>query len=215
MFRRTFSLTVLAVFAAASLSGQTSGEPKYPRFDFTPQAGYRTDISFPIEPHVQGTNPQLVLDASPSYGFAFGYRIHEDDVVEFRWATQHSTGHFENADLPPFGGHLSLNQFHGDFSHEYLIEGWAKWARPFVMLSAGATHFSASSTTSLTRFSFGIGGGMRFYLGNHLGFKVQAEWLPVVMDPTGTVVCGSGCTIRVGGTTSSQAEATAGPLLRF
>jgi hypothetical protein len=60
------------------------------------------------------------------------------------------------------------------------VEDWASWARPFVMGSAGATHVSSSTNINFTRFSFGIGGGVRLYASRHLGFKIQAEWLPVL-----------------------------------
>ena len=206
-----FVLTI-AVFSSVPLCGQESDQ-KEPRFDFTPQGGYRTAVSFSIQPHVQGTNPRLVLEANPSYGFAFGARIHGDDMVEFRWMKQDSSGHFEEADLTTSLPKLTLNQFHGDFSHEYLVEDWAKWARPFVMLSVGATHISGSTT--FTRFSFGVGGGIRFYPQRHFGFKVQAEWLPILVDPYGAVVCGAGCVVQVGGTVSSQGEVSAGPIFRF
>ena len=58
-------------------------EPKPLRFEFTPFLGYRTSMSFPVEPHVIGMNPRVVLDASPSYGVSFGMRLkNEDDLVE-------------------------------------------------------------------------------------------------------------------------------------
>lgn len=172
-------------------------------------------MSFPIQPSVTGTNPRVVLDATPSYGFAFGVRLHEDDVVEFRWARQDSHAHFEDAFPGSLTRTATLNQFHGDFSHEYMIEDWKSWARPFVMLSVGATHVSGSPVTSFTRFSFGIGGGIKFFKGRHLGFRVQAEWLPVLLNPYGVAVCGAGCVVHIGGTLSSQGEVAVGPLIRF
>jgi len=108
-----------------------------------------------------------------------------------------------------------LDQFHGDFSHEPLIEDWVSWARPFVLASIGATRVSSSTNINFTRFSFGIGGGVRFYASRHLGFKIQAEWLPVFVDPHVAFICGSGCIVRVGGTLRSQGEVFAGPILRF
>jgi hypothetical protein len=108
-----------------------------------------------------------------------------------------------------------LDQFHGDFSHEPLVEDWPSWAKPFVIASIGATHVSRDASISFTRFSFGIGGGIRLYASRHLGFKIQAEWVPVVVDPQVAFVCGSGCIVHVGGTASSQGEVFAGPILRF
>ncbi len=213
--RRIGSLGMAALLILPTLAAQQMGEAKSLRFDLTPQVGYRTAISFPIDPHVSGTNPRVVLDASPSYGFAFGFRLHEDDVIEFRWARQDSHSHLEGTDLTSIRQHMTLNQFHGDFSHEYVVEDWKAWARPFVMLSVGATHIAGIGSASFTRFSFGAGGGVRFYMSRHWGFKIQAEWLPVFVDPHGTVLCGIGCVVHVGGTASSQGEATVGPLFRF
>ena len=189
---------------------------KIPRFDFTPFIGYRTSMSFPLDPHVTGTNPRVVLDASPSYGASLGMRLRaEEDLVEIRWARQDSYVHAEDITPQPPRQRVILDQFHGDFSHEPFVEDWASWAKPFVMASIGATHVSSSTNINFTRFSFGIGGGIRFYAGRHFGFKIQAEWLPVYANPYVAFICGSGCIVHVGGTLSSQGEVLAGPILRF
>jgi hypothetical protein len=83
------------------------------------------------------------------------------------------------------------------------------------MLSVGATHVSNRTDFSFTRFSFGIGGGVRFYPTRHVGFKIQAEYVPVLVDPQATVVCGGGCIVHVGSTLGSQGEVFVGPLFRF
>ena len=191
------------------------GSVKKLRFDFTPFAGYRTIMNIPIEPHVSGLNPSILLDAGPSYGASFGYWIREDDLVELRWARQSSHIHSVDVALQPPRQSLVIDQFHGDFSHEYLVEDWAEWARPFVMGSVGATHASGVNNLNFTRFSFGIGGGIRFYPSRHLGFQIQAEWLPAVMDPQIAFVCGPGCVVNVRAALSSQGEVIIGPVLHF
>jgi hypothetical protein len=207
---------LLTIAFPSALSAQQQPEPKPLHFDFTPFIGYRTSMSFPVEPHVTGMNPRVVLDASPSYGVSFGVRLkNEDDLVEIRWARQDSYVHAEDITPQPPRQRVILDQFHGDFSHEGLIEDWPSWAKPFVLASIGATHVSSSTNINFTRFSFGIGGGVRFYASRHLGFKIQAEWLPVVMDPNVAFICGSGCIVHVGATASSQGEVLAGPILRF
>jgi hypothetical protein len=209
-------IVMLLIALPSTLSAQQQPEPKPLRFDFTPFIGYRTSISFPVEPHVTGTNPRVVLDASPSYGVSFGMRLtNEDDLVEMRWARQDSYVHGEEITPQPARLRVILDQFHGDFSHEAPIEDWASWARPFVLASVGATHVSGNPSISFTRFSFGIGGGIRFYASRHLAFKIQAEWLPVFVDPNVAFICGSGCIARVGGTASSQGEVFLGTILRF
>ena len=197
------------------LSAQQQSEPKPLRFDFTGYVGYRTSMSFPVEPHVTGTNPRVVVDANPSYGASFGVRLREGDLVEARWARQDSFVHSEDITLQPVRLRMILDQFHGDFSHEPFVEDWPSWAKPFVLASVGATHVSGGANLNFTRFSFGIGGGIRFYASRHFGFKIQAEWLPILAAPQVTFICGGGCVIHAGGTAASQGEVLAGPILRF
>src|SRR6476660_4976879 len=209
-------IVMLLIGLPSALSAQQQPEPRPLRFDLTPFIGYRSSISFPVEPHVSGMNPRVILDASPSYGVSLGMRLaNEGDLVEMRWARQDSYAHAEDI-TPQLPRHrVILDQFHGDFSHEATIEDWASWARPFVLASVGATHVSASTNISFTRFSFGIGAGIRFYASRHLGFKIQAEWLPVLVDPHVAFICGSGCIVHAGCTASSQGEVFVGPILRF
>jgi hypothetical protein len=214
--QRWFCVVRLALFLISPiLAAQEPTEPKYPRFDLTPLLGYRTSMSFPIEPHVQGTNPRVVFDAKASYGFAFGMRIHEDDVIEVRWARQDSHTHVEDVSGISFRQRVTLDQLHGDFTHEFFMEEWPAWARPFIMGSVGGTHVSGSASTAFTRFSFGLGGGIKFFQGQHLGLRIQAEWLPVLVSPNATAICGGGCVVHIGGTLSSQGEVTIGPIFRF
>ena len=206
---------MLLIAVVPSPRAQEQPEQKPLHFDLTPFIGYRTSISFPINPHISGTNPAVILDANPSYGVSFGFRLHEDDVIEMRWSRQDSYVHAENINPQPPRQRVLLDQFHGDFSHEYSLEELPKWTKPFVMAGVGGTHLSGGSDINFTRFSFGIGGGIRVYASRHLGFKVQAEWVPVFVDPHVAFVCGGGCVIHVGGTLSSQGEVFVGPLLRF
>ena len=82
--------------------------------------------------------------------------------------------------------------------------------------SVGVTHASGSDGgANFTRFSFGIGGGLRFYATRHVGFKVQAEWLPVVIDPQVAFVCGGGCVVHVGASVANQGEVIVGPVFHF
>ena len=141
--------------------------------------------------------------------------LHEDGLVEIRWARQDSCVHREDILPQPPRQRVILDQFHGDFSNEPFVEEWPHGVKPFVTASVGSTHVSGSTNSNFTRFSFGIGVGIRFYASRHFGFKIQAEWLPVFADPHVAFIGGSGCLVHVGGTVRSQGEVLSGPLLRF
>ena len=204
----------LVALSPALRAQQQQPTPKPLRFDFTPFIGYRSSVSFPIEPHVSGMNPRIVLDHSASYGASFGVRLEEDGLVEVRWTRQGS--HIQSEDLSPAipRQHVTLDQFHADFSREYIVDDRRPWVRPFALLGVGATHVS-SAAGNFTRFSLGAGGGVRFYPTRHVGFKIQAEWVPVFVDTHVAFVCGGGCVVHLASSLASQGEVLAGPILRF
>jgi hypothetical protein len=185
------------------------------RLDVTQLVSYRTRMSFAIQPMVPGTNPRVVLDGSPSYGLAVGVHIRKEDLMELRWSRQVSYTEIQGGGSVPSQGRMILNQFHCDFSHEYAIQHHAPWLRPFIIGGVGATNFSSKVNSGSTYFSAGLGGGVKLFVGRHLGFRIQAEWLPTFADTYGNAVCGSGCVVHFGGTLGSQAEISVGPVFHF
>ena len=212
-------LLLFVLLYPLTVSSQTANDEQKPikplRFDVTPLIGYRTIITFPTGQDVQHQGFGLILDAKPSYGVAVGMRLDEEDLIEFRWARQYSYVHLEGA-APSPNERVVLDQFQGDFTHEYILENWSPKARPFVMGSFGATRIADGANNSFTRFSFGLGGGIKFYFTRHLGWRIQGEWLPIVVSPeVGSFVCGGGCVVHLSITAVSQGEIVSGPLFRF
>jgi len=196
------------------LQAQDADEVKFRRFDFTPLVSYRGGMNFPIEPNLQGSTPKVVLNASLAYGIAFGVRIREDDVIEFRWTRQNSYARVQDAAVISPSAPVRLDQFHCDLSREYVPRRWPS-LRPFILGSVGATSISEGSNGVSTRLSVGIGGGVKVFVSRHVGFRMQAEWLPIFTDPQGTAPCGPGCVVHLGGALASQGEVAVGPILRF
>jgi hypothetical protein len=213
--RQVYGATILLLTFSSFLGAQEPSEPKPQRFEVSPFFGYRTSMSFPENPNASVPNPRIVLDSSPSYGASFGFRLREDDMVEIRWARQDS--HIYSEDIQPAlpRQQAALDQVHLDCSHEFVEDDWRGWVRPFLMASVGGTNISGGTDGNFTRFSFGLGGGIRFYASRHFGFKIQAEWVPVYADPQGAFVCGGGCVVAAGGTLSSQGEILVAPIVRF
>jgi len=184
--------------------------------DITPQAGYRTRMTFDTETQVQGgPTPQIILDSNPAFGVAFGARFNHQELVEFRWSREDTEMHITNSVAFP-RQRVLLDQFHFNFSHEYVLREWPIWARPFVMGSAGWTRISSTAATnSFTRFSFGVGGGVKAFPSPHFGVVLQAQWLPLWVTPEVKTLCNVACVIQLGGQLASQAEVSIGPVIRF
>ena len=204
------------VVSSSPLAAQYQPDIKVLPFEFTPQVGYRSVMNFATEPTVEGTTAKVVLESSPSKALAFGFRLNDEDVVEIRWVRQDTQVRVTGPVVPPFKQRVTPDQFHLDCSHEYIVREWPEWARPYIMASVGVTHISgAADFVSFTRFSFGIGAGVKAFPFRHLGFKAQVEWVPLWVSPEITAFCGAGCIIHLGGKLSSQGEITVGPVIRF
>ena len=206
----------MLLLISCPLAAQDRIEPRLWSIDVTPQIGYRTSMNFIAEPDVDGVRPRFVLNSSPSFGVGAGIRYNDEDLVEFRWARQDTQMYISSPLIAPFRQRVTLDQFHLDCSHEYVVDEWPVWVRPYIMASVGATHVSgAESLGSLTRFSFGIGTGIKFFPTRQIGFKVQAEWLPIWITHQTRAFCSGGCIIRFSGQVISQGEVTMGPVFRF
>jgi len=210
-------IVVLTLCCVSLVSQERSDDEeiggKFLRIDINPFVGYRTNIDFPTFQNFQGVGPTVTFAANPSYGIAVGPRLDELDLIEIRWSRQKSNIHLQG--IPTPNSRVVLDQIQGDFTHEFILYDWPDSVRPFVTGSVGGTHVGGASN-SFTRFSFGLGGGLKVFFNRHVGLKIQAEWLPIVINPqVATVFCGGGCVVHLTATAVSQGEAMIGPVLRF
>jgi hypothetical protein len=198
------------------LAAQGHVEPRLWSFDVSPQVGYRTSMRLLTEPGVEELPFRVSIGSNPSYGIGFGIRYNDEDVVEFRWARQRTDLHIIGPEIGTARSSVILDQFHMDFSHEYVPRDWPVWVRPFIIGSIGATHVSGTaSTVGFTRFSFGLGGGVKAFPFQNVGIKLQAQWLPLWVSPEIRAFCRVGCVIHLSGQVASQGEVTIGPVFRF
>jgi len=216
MWQKLTLFCALFVAMSCPLAAQTQPEPRPWGIDITPQFGYRTSMTVTAEPEVEGATAKVVFDANPAYGVGFGVRFYDTNVVEFRWSRQDTQVRITGVASPPSRQHVNLDQYHIEFTHEYVPREWPKWARPYIMGSLGATHISSTATSvSFTRFSFGLGGGIKAFPSPHLGLKVQAQWLPMWINPEVKAFCSVGCVVHINGQLASQFEFGLGPVVRF
>ena len=187
--------------------------------EVTPLIGARLGGTFDIQPDGPEQIEAALKDAA-GYGFSAGVRFDDLSLVEFRWTRATSTLRV----AAPFAflgasiGDVTLNQFHADFTREFVIPE-VKGLRSFLTGSLGLTHLGAAQD-GFTRFSFGFGGGLKQFLGSRLAIRAEAQWLPILVDPSvsgfacGTIQFG-GCLVVLGGDLVQQFQLSIGPVVRF
>ena len=188
-------------------------------FEVTPFVGLRLGGTFDVQAG-QPPQTQATLQDASSYGVAAGVRFDEFSLAEFRWTRSVSTMRLDApfALLGPALGDVTLNQFHADFTREFEIPE-VKGLRSFVTGSVGVTHVAAAND-AFTRFSGGLGAGLKQFLGPRFAIRAEAKWLPILINPEvsawacGTVGVG-GCLVVVTGPVTQQFELSVGPVVRF
>jgi len=188
-------------------------------FEVTPFIGTRLGGTFEIQPEGAAQIPATFKDAA-SYGLSAGVRFDDLSLIEFRWTRSSSTLRFGApfAFLNASVGDVTLNQFHADFTREWIVPE-VKGLRSYLTGSLGLTHLGAAQD-GFTRFSFGFGGGLKQFLGSRLAIRAGAEWLPIVVEPSvsgfacGTIQFG-GCLVVLNGELLQQFQLSVGPVVRF
>jgi hypothetical protein len=207
-------LLVALFFSAASAYAQN--------FEVTPlfvgSFGGAIKLQQAAQPHVLAD-----LDDSVGFGVSGGFRYNDGDdcekcsIVGFRWMRQSTHLNVAN-DFPnavPFRPSVTLNHFLVDFTKEFPVGATHEVVRPFITLSLGAARMS-TPVESVARFEFGIGGGINVFPKPRWGFRLQAEYLPMVMSAdVQQVVCASGCIVALGGGIMNQFNLSVGPIFRF
>jgi hypothetical protein len=214
--------TVVCVTLIAMLSVAAPAHAQYVEiqsFEVTPFIGARLGGTFDIQP--DGPEPiEASLKDSMSYGFSAGVRFDDFSLIEFRWTQSTSTLRFGApfAFLGTSVGNVTLNQFHADFTREFVIPE-VKGLRSFVSGTLGVTHLGAAQD-GFTRFSFGFGTGLKQFLGPRLAIRAEATWLPILVEPSvdgfacGTLQFG-GCLVVLNGELVQQFQLSIGPVVRF
>jgi hypothetical protein len=214
----TLTLSALALGILFTTAPAVAQSLELQGLEVTPFIGGRFGGTFDVQP-AGFAETRASLKDSVSYGVGAGVRFDDFSLIEFRWTRASSalrldTGVAINPLAAPTVD-VTLNQFHGDFSREFPLDE-VHAIRPFIMASVGATHL-ASASNGFTRFSFGIGTGLKVSVTPKLGIRVEARWLPIWVQPeVSTFACGfGGCVAVLSGRLTQQFEVTAGPVFRF
>lgn len=153
-----------------------------------------------------GSIPAWLQDIKVSdegnYGVVAGYRVREEMLVEFEWNHTNNKATFREYLIggglgDPVTVPLTLNYYMLGFN--YL----ATFNEPLVpygivnlgILNVQSDSFSSYTSNSENYFTAGFGGGLRYYLSDRIGIRLQARLL-LPMQFGGV---GFGCGIGTGG----------------
>ena len=212
------------VLLMALTLGASSGLGNAQTVEITPYYGWQFGGGFGVR------DGSVDIKADPVFGFLVDVRVRADAAVEFIYSRQETGLELRSTDaLRPGVEFLDVNveYFQAGGVYEFLGEGAEYFdddddkpaVRPFIVLALGATRFSPSlaGAGSDWRFSLGFGGGVKVFLSERLGFRLDARAWPTFVAGGGGFFCSlrGGCLIAFGGSASWQAGATAGLIIAF
>ena len=218
--------TMFILFILMSCPAVRSQEFK--RIEFNVTGGLTVSGGIPVDVDGDVRHPSIHVNNSYSIGAAFAVNLNELNAMEFYWQRQFTEGRV-SAELAPLlsseslsAFNLNVDQYHMNFIHHYEIS--VPKTRPYIMAGLGATTYHANwngQSNSMSHFSFSIGGGIKYYLNNHIGLRGEIRWSPTVVSASDSSFwCQSGdaggvCLIRLRTALQEQMDLTGGFFFRF
>src|SRR5262245_53964869 len=197
--------------------------------------GYTAASGFDVDPvNINGAVINRIgVDSGISFGFQGDYLMSDKFAVGFLWARQSSkltargatvfgSGNVNIADMPIYN-YLGVATYN-------FGEVLGK-VRPYALGGLGATHYSpgdfviffpdgttaAGNLNGSTKFALTLGGGVKYFLSDSLGFKASARWTPTYIgsQPDGSWCTPFYCGLVDNSKWSNQGEFSGGIIFRF
>ncbi len=207
---RLAALSAMALIAAFSPFPANAGD-----FEITPFAGYTWGGEF--DDSVTGA--RLKVNETGNYGVMVDINmdINQDQQSQIELYFSHQATQLKS-DNGPFTGNplfdLDINYYHlgGTYGMDY---GKIK---PFLVGTLGVTHMvpQGPGLDALTKFSLSLGGGVKLFATDHIGFRFEGRWFGTLFNGSGSAFCTTGtCAINVQGDLFSQFVTNAGIIIAF
>ncbi|MGW8181131.1 MAG: outer membrane beta-barrel protein, partial [bacterium] len=164
------------------------------KLEITPYLGYTFSEGVDISATDIGDG-NIVNRLSPtsgsSYGFIADYLVGEHFAVGFNFSQQNSNleGRLQGSGKQNFAD-MKVRNYHGVFTYNMGDEDAPM--RPYFFGGLGATQYApgqieGNDSSGGTRFSTTWGGGVKFFVSEHVGIRGQGRWTPTYIksDPGG------------------------------
>jgi hypothetical protein len=188
------------------------------RVEVQPFVGYRFGGGFDVGQNTpEGTRPiALNIESGFTWGGTVGVLFADVWEAEFMWSRQDSALSAETIGFPKTTlFNMNVNQFQGNVLI-HIADSDAKLI-PYVVFGLGTTVFDpdVEGLGSLTKFSYGLGLGIKAYLTDHAGIRTQFRFTPTYIDTTPGIFCDLFCYVVDVADWTNQFEFTVGASLRF
>lgn len=182
-------LGLVAFAGAAHAQSYSYGAPYY-KWEVTPFAGFETGGSFPVlnSPTVD----RLRANNSLSFGTFIDRSLTENFQFEFMWNSNRTkfAEHDIIANQYINAYNSDIDQFH--FGILYMFRSPEKKLRPYAAGGLGFSHFDNSGmNANANQFSYGVGGGVKYYALKHLGFRADLRYVPTYENSSPQQFCDS------------------------
>ncbi|NJN28053.1 MAG: porin family protein [Cyclobacteriaceae bacterium] len=164
--------------------------PLFAQLEITPYNGWLWTGSVPMynyPPYYSSQNARV--NDRANYGIRAGYRLPSDLILEFEW--NHTETDFiyrqfagEKASIP-----LSANYYWLGGVREFKTGPVV----PFGIFNLGMVNFKAiKSGDNTTMFAVGMGGGVKYFLSDKFGIRLQARLISPMQFAGVSLGCGIG-----------------------
>jgi hypothetical protein len=186
-------LLVLTLAGIVSLTVTASANAQWweHKWEVSPFAGYETNGTFTVTPSpIAITVTKLRANGNVSFGSFIDYSLTTNAQLEFMW-DRNPTSYSEQ--LSPNTAftkayHSNIDQF--QFGGLFTFLGSEHKLRPYIAGGLGFTHeFNTGGTPNRTDFSYNLGGGVKYFVDRHFGFRADARWMPTYANSSPAIYC--------------------------
>jgi opacity protein-like surface antigen len=215
-FRKAVFLLIL--FTCGALRAHAQREYEVTLF-FGSRIGGNIDVSQQGDPNVDS----LKIKSSENYGILGGVSFWNNFQAEFMWNRQPTSlsTHNPNDNTYAFLSNMNMDMYQADIL--YHFKGPDSKFRPFVVGGLGLSHFGLPLVNGQNplgfsnRFSFNLGGGVKYYFSQHIGVRAELRWSPSETTQGQTEYCDPiyGCGPTTVTNMAQQGQANIGLIIRF
>jgi len=211
----------LVVFVLACGASNVYAQREY---EITPFFGTRFGGNID---ETQAGNPDvdfLKIKSGEDFGIMGGVTFWNNFEGEFMWNRQPTslTAHNPSDNTYTFLSNMNLDMYQFDILYQFKLPR-TKF-EPFVVGGLGFSHFGVSQANGeqvlgfSNRFSYNLGGGVKYFFTRHWGIRAEARWSPSHTTESEGETCDpffGGCFPTTFSNKAEQGQANIGLIFRF